>query len=888
MTARHAILFPAILAAAVLALATPAPGGEFDSLKISVERDRIYRATGAEIAAQGIDLAGLRAERLNVLREGKPIPIAIEGAGPGGEILPETRIVFWGEYPRGGKARRNIHTRSNPHVLVFESDDPPARIRAAEPAAADPAAPFATTHRATWHAEQDWFIKYYQHYPGLPTDRAIWASFKSPPKKGGSVEFNPPPDPADPNGTARTRVLMWGNSYLRENPDHIWDVSVNEAPIGRASWDGNEHILFEADAPISAFRDSGENRMRFANGHESELIDAVSLDWIEFEYDAKLTPRRDVLQYTLPAEARQVRIAPGFSADPVRVWDVDGGVAFDLRRAADGSVEYAYDFEGEPRRFVAFVPGAEAEPEGFLAGRPSRLRELADPPEYVVLTHAKFASAAASLVAHRESQGLRSLLVDVEDVYDEYADGIFSPRAIRDFANDLIAKSEGKERPFRYLFLVGDANYDYLNVRKGAPNYVPTFHSDEDAVTTDYAPIYSRDDWFVYGADDSPDPLVAVGRLPCREPGELLQYVSKIVEFESVAAAEPWTRRGMLIAAEGFDGYTKGLSEKAEGWDFREIYAKTGDVEGNAGMKDRIVEGVDEGVAYVYFIGHGAEFMWRTGSFDPKEQTDMFTDAEIDRLTNRGKYPVVFASTCFSALFDTPGHSKSGVGVALVEAGGRGAIACVAHVGKAPVNAGHQFASTMIGGLFHGEGETRHERIGDAFLEAKHKYRGQLVSSIALIGDPALRFGDRYLPAGSSEAAAAAEAPPAPEAEGAPMLAEDAHRVRLTWKTETETNSFGYFVWRADEEGAEPVRINADAPLDGAGTTTTPHRYVYFDLAVEPDRTYYYKVQQMDLDGTTSWIIGGEAPVPAKPKPLKPEEREEIATKGTSYSEEAL
>ena len=43
----------------------------------------------------------------------------------------------------------------------------------------------------------------------------------------------------------------------------------------------------------------------------------------------------------------------------------------------------------------------------------------------------------APLVALRESQGLQTAVVDVEDVYDEFAGGRFTPAAIRDFVEGL-------------------------------------------------------------------------------------------------------------------------------------------------------------------------------------------------------------------------------------------------------------------------------------------------------------------------------------------------------------------------------------------------------------------------------------------------------------------
>lgn len=111
-------------------------------------------------------------------------------------------------------------------------------------------------------------------------------------------------------------------------------------------------------------------------------------------------------------------------------------------------------------------------------------------------------------------------------------------------------------------------------------------------------------------------------------------------------------------------------------------------------------------------------------------------------------------------------------------------------------------------------------------------------------------------------------------------------RIVLRWKTETESNTFGYYVYRGESESDLKV-INAEEPIHALGNTTTPQQYVYFDLDVEEGKTYFYKLQSRDLDGSTEWIVGGDAPVKATPKPLTAAEFEELQTKGKAYRQEA-
>ncbi len=110
-------------------------------------------------------------------------------------------------------------------------------------------------------------------------------------------------------------------------------------------------------------------------------------------------------------------------------------------------------------------------------------------------------------------------------------------------------------------------------------------------------------------------------------------------------------------------------------------------------------------------------------------------------------------------------------------------------------------------------------------------------------------------------------------------------RVKLSWKTETETDAFGYLVYRGTTSD-NLVCINADRPLHAAGTTTTPARYRYYDLKVECGVKYFYRVSAVDLDGTEEWIIGDQAPVETAAKPLTGEEKSEIKDYGDSFRRE--
>lgn len=75
--------------------------------------------------------------------------------------------------------------------------------------------------------------------------------------------------------------------------------------------------------------------------------------------------------------------------------------------------------------------------------------------------------------------------------------------------------------------------------------------------------------------------------------------------------------------------------------------------------------------------------------------------------------------------------------------------------------------------------------------------------------------------------------------------------MQLTWHTETETSNLGFEIERGD--GAQFERIGYVA---GRGTTTEPHTYTWVDdqpASSRGDNLVYYRLKQIDTDGTTSY-----------------------------------
>lgn len=70
----------------------------------------------------------------------------------------------------------------------------------------------------------------------------------------------------------------------------------------------------------------------------------------------------------------------------------------------------------------------------------------------------------------------------------------------------------------------------------------------------------------------------------------------------------------------------------------------------------------------------------------------------------------------------------------------------------------------------------------------------------------------------------------------------------VTWSTASESENFGFDVYRAQEQGGDYVRIT-NQPLAGGGTTDLPRGYRFVDDDIEPGQEYFYYVESISLSG---------------------------------------
>jgi hypothetical protein len=77
-------------------------------------------------------------------------------------------------------------------------------------------------------------------------------------------------------------------------------------------------------------------------------------------------------------------------------------------------------------------------------------------------------------------------------------------------------------------------------------------------------------------------------------------------------------------------------------------------------------------------------------------------------------------------------------------------------------------------------------------------------------------------------------------------------KVIIQWSTEAETDNAGFNLYRSEAEDGEYIKIN-NSLIPAQGSPTQGASYEFVDTAVKNRKTYYYKLEDIDLSGNSTF-----------------------------------
>jgi len=721
-------------------LASP-PDQVEHTCKILVDENGIYAITPRLLEKSGANPDTIDPRDFRMTNKGSEVPIYVSGESDG-RFDEGDYVKFYGE-----KHSQGEYTNTNVYWLSW-GDSPGARM-------VEEDASLLETRQGEYKVpEQGYKYKVrfeldngrFQRYTSDDYTLWFWMRLNAPGLSQIPFELR---DASDSLETGSVRVMLYGSG----NTTHNMEVFLNAGfRLGEISWSGQERYLLEnTNIPNYVFNDDGNAIGIYYSPDEiKDSAEQILLDWIEVEYWRDYKAYEDYLEFSNPQNQGyglyQFEIA-GFSNPDIELFKLSSdGAMQGISRLTDGYIEekkgkYNLTFQDNivhPTRYIALTSDLVRLPA--LKARPPAgdLRSTSNGADYIVITHGDFYDSALMLAKFRAEQGMRTKIVDVESVYDEFSYGIFDPGAIREFIR--YAFHNWQKPATGYVLLLGDASWWYKRDESYVPSY--THNSKVGDPGKEWGPTAS-DDYFVCVSGDDPLPDIAIGRIPAKTDKEARIAVEKIIEYER--SPEPGKWRDSLLFLSGRQSEDPRLIFEKKAEEFIRTYFLSDDYNISriytnpdspySGDTSDLLSAINEGYSFVRFAGHGGGSVW--------SDDDLLALADIPMLENGGRLPFIVSWTCFTAWFDNPYTNCLAEDLLFLKDGG--AVALFGSTGLGLLYADLYLEEEMYNALFK-----KNERIlGRAIMDAKAsfltRFAGRrdymdLAATYTLIGDPATRL----------------------------------------------------------------------------------------------------------------------------------------------------
>ena len=789
------------------ALAMKQAGNWYDPLsdwyKIPIEEDGVYRLDAAWFDSTGIALSMGDLERLQIFVDGEEEPLLVRDDGDG--VLSEgDEVLFYARFRRApDRDFENMHGRS--HIYWLRVGTTAGLRYVEEDVAPGENTPEVTSHLSSVHTEVD---SLYERLGNAPdADRDHWFGPRTAsPVSPGETQFDVVREVALPGlvttggGIAAGRVGMHGlSSRSAIDPDHCTQVLVNETIlVSQDEWDGSVAFIASGEVPAEGLTDTilvtlatpGDPSYFPDDPNAVRYIENVMFNWAEVTYPRSFEVLDGLLTFgleSLSVETPGAITVTNLEGNSVTILDRNRGATLTNASFESEGAGFSARFAARSNGpFVAFEDRTiRPTPIGQLDVA-SNLRGERQGASYVVVTHEMFASQSEQLAEHRRAGGLTATVIDVQDVFDEFADGHLTETAIRDFM--LHAYDNWAERPV-YLMLMGRHTFDYRDLLGEAENGTRVLVPGMRFQSVRRGIAYTDHFFGTVSGDDSLMD-VWVGRFSLNNETEANTVVRKVMDYDEVPTAR-WRDRVLYMAnwdaLEGEHLFIRDSENLIEqftepfGLETLRVYHDADTPPPPNESSSEVIRQINEGRLIVNFMGHGSVAAMAGFIIGKSQQIGFDYTGQIQ---NRDTLPLVIGMSCLNALYSEP--TLACFAEELTNKDDGGAIAYISASSLAFIFTNNLMNNSMFRLIFQ-EGVTE---FGAAVALAKNDLLTQRPGSekstvmMTLIGDPAQHL---KLPEGPDYSIDEASLTITPEA---PLAASDSAIVSIDIRNEgilTET-----------------------------------------------------------------------------------------------------
>ena len=438
------------------------------------------------------------------------------------------------------------------------------------------------------------------------------------------------------------------------------------------------------------------------------------------------------------------------------VWDVsDPLLPGKLKTSLSGADLRFANETSTLHEYMAFNPAQLEAPIMLGTVANQNLHGVGQPNMVIVADKSMSAEAKRLADFHAQKDGLTTVVVEPEQVYNEFSSGAPDPTAIRNFMKMLFdrAGTDPAAKP-KYLLLFGGASYVYKEKTSDRKNLVPSYQSES---SLDPLTSYVTDDYFGYLDDNDdinqnlPAPLLdlGIGRIPARTIVQARQAVDKIIQYHGKSSLGPWRNDITLVADDedynihlnDAEYHAALIAKESPVWNLKKVYLDAFKQESGTGgsrypeVNATISRVINEGTLIWNYSGHGSSSRLAQEAILDKEM--------VGSWENSTRLPLVITATCDFAPFDDP--SQFSIGEDLFVGRSNGAIGLMTTTRLVFASSNRIINNHFFKFLLKRDNVNNYPRLGKALMEAKNftvVNSGDYINArkFTMLGDPAMKL----------------------------------------------------------------------------------------------------------------------------------------------------
>jgi hypothetical protein len=755
-------------------------------MKIPILESGLYRISGADLESSGVVVSWLKPEHLHLLVDGHEEPMLFmpKDGLRAATMRVDDAFLFY------GRTSESPYSERNNYWLVYDTETLRTEMPGASPPGPEQQCESASVFAKHLVVEQDNnVLTRNDQFLSILGFHWVWQELNA--GKPAAFEFNAP-GIAGVSSALPATLNLYLHSYPQGRSLKV-RLSLNDGdPVEFPIVSENDtrkpfmvpprvlkptrnravvELVDEATTPVAGMPEQRNGKLE------------VFLDNLELWYPQVFTALGGQLEFSSPS--RELSIPDAATSVPRGVEYRIGGVAprvlpvvLDITDAQSFSIPIDVRPPTRPNesatvQFKVLESGAhkyllssvEAALSAPLVPAPAGvdLRSQKNRADYVIISHPDFIETMQSFADARTAEGHAAIIVNVNDIYDQFAFGQETPEAIKRFLCHASRNWEGSgvAPACTFVLLVGDATSAYRNqFRNGVVNYVPSYTM---STFPGGSERWASDHWYstLFGTDDLADTLI--GRLSVNNTGDLKAILAKNSAYRKLPTGVPWANTlGYVADHTEFDDAVetvagsvppsfsvKRISLSSEPWVDNFYYpkeladAKRAKVSPETTRKIRDM--INDGTAMLTYFGHGSPNIWST------ERIWFGGDSENSdnlMLKNAERLPVILNMTCNSGAIDYP-MPRWNVCISedIMRVPDGGAVACYVPSGPGVTSLHEKFTLALNRALL----AEQVRPLGAALARGSWRYLldrnpPELARMFILLGDPGIELP--FLPVG--------------------------------------------------------------------------------------------------------------------------------------------